>query len=71
VYFRQGEYAPAQTPVVAILPPENIFARFFVPETEFARVRLGQKVRITCDGCASGITATITSSRSRKSSPRR
>ncbi len=60
IYFREGEYAPAQTPVVAILPPENIFVRFFVPETEFAHVRLGQKVRISCDGCATNITATIT-----------
>jgi HlyD family secretion protein len=46
--------------VVAILPPENIFVRFFVPEPEFARVKLGQRVRITCDGCADNITATIT-----------
>jgi len=60
VYFREGEYAPAQTPVIAILPPENIFVRFFVPETEFSRVKLGQKVRIRCDGCASEITAVIT-----------
>jgi HlyD family secretion protein len=25
--------------------------RFFVPETQFARIRLGGKVRVTCDGC--------------------
>jgi HlyD family secretion protein len=59
IYFRQGEYAPAQTPVVAVLPPENIFVRFFVPETELAHVKLGQRVKITCDGCAQNITATI------------
>lgn len=51
IYFRQGEYAPASTPVISVLPPKNVFVRFFVPETEFARVRLGGKVRITCDGC--------------------
>jgi len=60
VYFRQGEYAPAQTPVIAVLPPENVFVRFFVPEPEFAKVKLGQRVKITCDGCAANITATIT-----------
>jgi HlyD family secretion protein len=48
------------TPVVSILPPKNIYVRFFVPETEFAHVKLGQRVSIGCDGCAAGITATVT-----------
>jgi HlyD family secretion protein len=51
IYFREGEYAPASTPVISILPPKNVFVRFFVPETQFARIRLGGKVRVTCDGC--------------------
>jgi HlyD family secretion protein len=51
IYFRDGEYAPASTPVISVLPAKNVYARFFVPETEFAKVHLGQKVRITCDGC--------------------
>jgi HlyD family secretion protein len=51
IYFRAGEYVPASTPVVSILPPKNIYARFFVPETQFGKVHVGQKVRITCDGC--------------------
>ncbi len=60
IYFREGEYAPAAIPVVSVLPPANIYIRFFVPENEFAKVKLGQKVAITCDACAHGITATIT-----------
>jgi HlyD family secretion protein len=60
VFFRPGEYAPAMTPVISILPPGNVYVRFFVPETEFSRVRLGQKVAVTCDACAPGITATVT-----------
>ena len=60
VYFRTGEYAPAMTPVVSVLPPENIYVRFFVPEGEFAHVRLGQRVAISCDGCAQNIVAMIT-----------
>jgi HlyD family secretion protein len=51
IYFREGEYAPASTPVLSVLPPRNIYVRFFVPETEFAKVKLGERVRITCDGC--------------------
>ncbi len=60
IYFRNGEYVPASTPVLAILPPENIYVRFFVPETQFAHIHIGQKVHISCDGCASNIDATIT-----------
>jgi HlyD family secretion protein len=59
VFFRPGEYAPAMTPVVSILPPGNVYVRFFVPEPEFARVKLGQKVAVSCDGCAKNIVATI------------
>lgn len=60
IYFREGEYAPAATPVVEILPPENVYVRFFVPESELQRVKLGQRVAIACDGCAAGIRATVT-----------
>jgi HlyD family secretion protein len=59
VYFRPGEYVPQSTPVVSILPPANIYVRFFVPETQLAKVRLGQKVRISCDGCRP-MEATVT-----------
>jgi HlyD family secretion protein len=51
IFFHQGEYAPASTPVISILPPKNVYARFFVPETEFSKVHLGDTVRVTCDGC--------------------
>ncbi|MBU6297075.1 MAG: efflux RND transporter periplasmic adaptor subunit [Alphaproteobacteria bacterium] len=60
VYFRQGEYAPAMTPVISLLPPQNVYVRFFVPEDEFAKIHLGDKVKISCDGCAANIVATVT-----------
>ena len=59
VYFRQGEYAPAMTPVISVLPPANVYVRFFVPENEFSKLHLGAKVRIGCDGCTPNLTATI------------
>lgn len=59
IYFREGEYVSASTPVLSVLPPKNIYVRFFVPETEFAKVHIGEGVRITCDGCKP-LTATIT-----------
>lgn len=51
IYFREGEYVPAATPVLSVLPPDNVFVRFFVPESQLSRVHLGQRVRISCDGC--------------------
>ena len=60
IYFRAGEYVPPSTPVVSVLPPENVYVRFFVPETEFGKVHVGQKVAIDCDGCAKNLTAKIT-----------
>lgn len=59
IYYRPGEYVPASTPVVSILPPANIYVRFFVPETELAKVHLGEKVKISCDGCKP-MEATVT-----------
>jgi HlyD family secretion protein len=51
IYFREGEYVPAATPVLSLLPPNNVFVRFFVPESQLSRVHLGTRVRISCDGC--------------------
>ncbi|OHV84668.1 HlyD family secretion protein [Rhizobium sp. LCM 4573] len=51
LYYRLGEVVPAGRPIVALLPPENIRIRFFVPETEIARLSLGQPIRVTCDAC--------------------
>lgn len=59
IYYRTGEFVQASVPVVSILPPQNVYVRFFVPEDQFSRIHLGQKVKIHCDGCADNITATI------------
>ncbi|HSZ74585.1 MAG TPA: efflux RND transporter periplasmic adaptor subunit [Rhizomicrobium sp.] len=60
IYFRVGEYVPPSTPVLSVLPPKNIYVRFFVPESQFGHVKIGRRVRISCDGCAPDLTATIT-----------
>ena len=51
IYFRPGEYVPGSTPVVSILPPANVYVRFFVPQSELAGVKLGDRVEVNCDGC--------------------
>lgn len=59
VFFDEGEWAPANQPVLAILPDERVRLVFFVPEREMARYRVGRTVRFGCDGCE-GSQATIT-----------
>ena len=54
-----GETLAAGAPVVSILPPENIFVRFFVPEPALSSVHKGDEVAISCDGCPPDMTATV------------
>ncbi|MGH8751784.1 MAG: HlyD family secretion protein [Burkholderiales bacterium] len=49
--YVQGEWVPAGSPVVSLLPPQNIKVRFFVPETEIARIRINDTLQLSCDGC--------------------
>ncbi|TCM70064.1 HlyD family efflux transporter periplasmic adaptor subunit [Rhizobium sp. BK068] len=51
VYYRAGEVVPAGRPIVALLPPENIRIRFFVPEGEIALFSLDQSIRVACNAC--------------------
>jgi HlyD family secretion protein len=59
VYFRVGEMVPAGKPVVALLPPGNLKVRFFVSEAALPQLKLGDTVRVQCDGCAGDLTAKI------------
>jgi HlyD family secretion protein len=59
VLARPGETLPAGGPVVSLLPPENIFVRFFVPERMLATVHYGEQVKLICDSCPADLTATI------------
>ena len=57
--FVKGEWVPAGAPVVSLLPPGNVKARFFVPETNLGRVKVGQAVKLACDGCGAPIDAKV------------
>ena len=59
VFFRQGEWASADQPILALLPDNRVRVRFFVPETAVARYRPGTTIHFACDGCAVGLTARI------------
>ena len=57
--FRPGEFVPAGQPVVSLLPPANLKARFYVPEGEIASIQLGQTVRLALSGVAQPVEAQV------------
>ncbi|HZP13940.1 MAG TPA: efflux RND transporter periplasmic adaptor subunit [Nevskiaceae bacterium] len=59
VYYRIGEQVAAGAPVLSLLPPQNRKLRFFVPQAELERVKVGTSVSVHCDGCASDFAATV------------
>jgi HlyD family secretion protein len=59
LYFRVGELVPAGKPVIALLPPGNLKVRFYVNEATLPKLKLGEVVKVSCDGCADNITAKI------------
>ena len=59
VYYRPGETVNAGRPVVALLPPQNLKFRFFAPQAVLPRIKYGQTVGVSCDGCQAGLTAQV------------
>jgi HlyD family secretion protein len=57
--FRPGEFAPAGTPVVQLLPPANLKVRFFVSEADFATLRAGDRVQVALTGRPAPLAARI------------
>jgi len=57
--YRQGEFVAAGNPVVALLPPENLKVRFFVPQEMLPQIKTGEAVSIHCDGAAREFKAVI------------
>jgi HlyD family secretion protein len=59
IYFRPGETVGPGLPVIALLPPENIKIRFFVPEALLPEIGLGKTMTVFCDGCEKSLTAKV------------
>jgi HlyD family secretion protein len=57
--YRQGEFVAAGNPVVALLPPENLKVRFFVPQSMLPRIKTGETVNVGFDGAAKNYSATV------------
>jgi HlyD family secretion protein len=57
--YRQGEWVPAGRPVVALLPPQNIKVRAFVPERQLHTLHLGDRVQVLVDGAPAPLMGQI------------
>jgi HlyD family secretion protein len=57
--YREGEWVPAGSPVVRMLPPANVKVRFFVPESVVGDLKPGRAVALHCDGCEADVPAQI------------
>jgi HlyD family secretion protein len=58
--YREGEWVQAGSPIVSMLPPENVKVRCFVPETLIGALSVGRDVILNCDGCPADIPAKVT-----------
>jgi HlyD family secretion protein len=57
--YRRGEFVAAGAPVVALLPPENLKVRFFVPQATLPKIKAGESVSVHCDGTAKDFSAVV------------
>ncbi len=57
--YREGEWVPAGRPVVALLPPQNVKVRAFVPEPRLSEVHQGDRLSVSIDGVAQPVTGTV------------
>lgn len=58
-YYQPGEWVPGGAAVASLLPDSRRRMRFFIPETQLALVKIGDRVEGHCDGCTEPIRAQI------------
>ncbi|RYE35032.1 MAG: HlyD family efflux transporter periplasmic adaptor subunit [Hyphomicrobiales bacterium] len=60
VLRRVGELAGPSAPVLLMLPDGAAKLMIYVPEVRISGVATGMKLDVRCDGCAAGLSATVT-----------
>jgi len=58
-FYVEGEWVPAGRPVVQLLPPGNVKARFYVQETSLSGIAIGREIQVGCDGCPAPIAGKV------------
>jgi len=59
-FYDAGEVAATGAPLLSLFQPDRIKAIFYIPEGERADFAPGSVLTLSCDGCATGMQATIT-----------
>jgi HlyD family secretion protein len=54
-----GDVAGPQAPVVSMLPDGAVKLTLYVPERDFASVKIGSMLDVHCDGCKPGLQARV------------
>ena len=54
-----GEVASPQAPVISVLPEAAVKLRVYVPEASLSAISAGTALKVHCDGCKDGMTATV------------
>ena len=57
--YRPGEWVAPGNPVIALLPPENLKVRFFVPQEMLPRIKTGATASVMFDGGVKAYSATV------------
>ena len=47
-----GEFVAVGAPVLTVRPKGREFVRFYVPQSDLAKLKIGAVIHVTCDGCA-------------------
>ena len=58
--YQQGEWVAAGKPIVALLPPENVKVRAFVPEEKVGTIQPGGNVSVFVDGVGEPFVGKVT-----------
>ncbi|SAL33155.1 HlyD family secretion protein [Caballeronia telluris] len=58
--YRAGEWVQAGSPVVQMLPPQNVKVRLFVAEGIVGNIAAGRAMTVHCDGCAADVPVKVT-----------
>lgn len=54
-----GDIAGPNAPVLSLLPDGAVKLKLYAPEKAFSTLAVGQKLTVRCDGCAPGLTASV------------
>jgi HlyD family secretion protein len=60
VFYQDGEWTPANAPVLSLIPDGRVRIRFFAPQAQLSSYAVGREVTFGCDGCTAGMKAKIT-----------